>query len=214
MIHHSLLLSASSIFTLISLARTAKQGYCGPVKSNLSQLLCLGILVLPLLVSCRKSDNVVVTEKRVLTVADEANDSLIAVMPPEWRQLPGTNFRILNYRFGQDGEVFVGRSRGGVLPNANRWLGQFGKPAITGLDDLPKVKILGREGVLVIASGDFGGAMGRPARKNAGLAGVIVAVGDQLLTVKMMGDAEAVAAEQERLIQFCGSLRINEADSK
>lgn len=178
------------------------------------QLLCLGALVLPLLVSCRQSEKVVVTQKRVLTVADQASDSLVAVMPPEWRQLPGTNFRILNYRFGKDGEVFVGRSRGGLLPNANRWLGQFGKPALSGVDDLPKVEVLGREGVLLTASGDFGGAMGRPARKNAGLAGVIVSVGEQLLTIKMIGDAEAVAAEQERLIQFSESLRIENARSK
>jgi len=190
------------------------QGYGKHVKTIMFKLLCLGALVVPLLVSCRKSEKVVVTQQRILTVADEANDSLVAVMPPEWRQLPGTNFRILNYRFGKDGEVFVGRSRGGLLPNANRWLGQFGKPALSGVDDLPKVKVLGREGVLLTASGDFGGAMGRPARKNAGLAGVIVSVGDRLLTIKMIGGAEAVAAEQERLIQFCESLRIENAESK
>lgn len=171
-------------------------------------------LMLPLAVSCRKVEKVTVTEQRRLVMFDDSRDSLVAVMPPEWRQLPGTQFRIFNYRFGEDGEVFVGRSRGGVLPNVNRWLGQFGKPALENADELPKVTVLGQEGVLVTASGDFGGAMGRPARKNAGLAGVIVGVGDQLLTIKMIGDAEAVAAERERLIQFAENMRIKETSTE
>jgi len=33
-----------------------------------------------------------------------------------------------------------------------------------------------------------------------------------LITVKMMGDADALAAEQERLIKFCEDLRIRSAD--
>lgn len=99
------------------------------------------------------------------------------------------------------------------MPNINRWLGQFGKPAIENADELAKVAMLGQEGVLVTASGDFAGGMGRAARKDAGLAGVIVALGDQLITVKMMGAADAVAVEQERLIKFCEGLRIRSADS-
>lgn len=184
------------------------------MRANLHRLLCLVLLGLLSLVSCRKADKVLVTEQRRLTMADEGHSSLAAVMPPEWRQLPATQFRILNYRFGEDGEVFVGRSRGGVLPNVNRWLDQYGKPPLESLDDLPSVSILGQQGVLITASGDFKGGMGRPARQNAGLAGVIVGSGEQLLTVKMTGDAQEVLAEQERLIQFCKNLRIKGAESK
>ena len=185
------------------------RGYSENMNVTGYRLLILGALLVPFLVSCRDADEVLVTEQRQLTMADEEIDSLIAVMPPEWRRLPATQFRILNYRFGEDGEVFVGRSRGGVLPNVNRWLGQYGKPPLNSVDELPKIQILGREGVLVSASGDFKGGMGRPARQNAGLAGVIVGTGEQLLTVKMTGDAEAVTAERERLIQFSKELRIN-----
>ncbi|MGB1873982.1 MAG: hypothetical protein ACPH5P_01020 [Akkermansiaceae bacterium] len=178
------------------------------MRANFHGLLCLGLLVVFPLASCRKEEKVLVTEQRRLTIADDELDSLLAVMPSEWRRLPATQFRILNYRFGKDGEVFVGRSRGGVLPNVNRWLDQYGKPALETLDDLPKVSILGQQGVLITTSGDFKGGMGRPARQNAGLAGVIVGAGEQLLTVKMTGDAQGVLAEQERLIQFCENLRI------
>ena len=178
--------------------------------SNL-RFISITMLTVVLCVSCRKAENVVVNERRDLVVADQGNHSLIAVMPPEWRQVPSTEFRMLNYRFGDSGEVFVGRSRGGLLPNINRWLGQFGKPALESADELPTVMMLGQSGVLINASGDFAGGMGRPARKNAGLAGVIAAIGDQLVTVKMMGGAEDVAAEQDRLIKFCEALRIQEA---
>ena len=178
------------------------------------RLICMSMLTVVLFASCRKAENIVVNERRDLVVSDQGNHSLVAVMPPEWRQVPSTEFRMLNYRFGESGEVFVGRSRGGLLPNINRWLGQFGKPAIESADDLPKVSMLGQMGVLVNASGDFAGGMGREARKDAGLAGVIVAIGDQLITVKMMGGAGDVAVEQERLIKFCEGLRIREAGSQ
>lgn len=175
------------------------------------RFISISVFSVILCASCRKAENVVVNERRDLVVADQGNHSLMAVMPPEWRQVPSTEFRMLNYRFGDSGEVFVGRSRGGLLPNINRWLGQFGKPALESAEDLPKVPILGQMGVLVNASGDFAGGMGRAARKNAGLAGVIVVIGDQLITIKMMGGAEDVAAEQERLIKFCEALRIRDA---
>lgn len=184
------------------------------MRANCHRLLCLGLIAVLPLVSCRKADKVLVTEQRRLAIVDDEQDSLVATMPPEWRRLPATQFRILNYRFGKDGEVFVGRSRGGVLPNANRWLGQYDKPPLESLENLPKVSILGQQGVLVTATGDFKGAMGRPARQNAGLAGVIVGEGEQLLTVKMTGGAQEVLAEQERLIQFCENIRIKKSRSE
>ena len=75
------------------------------------RLLCISMFSLVFCASCRKAERIVVNERRDLTVADQGNHSLIAVMPPEWRQVPSTEFRMLNYRFGDSGEVFVGRSR-------------------------------------------------------------------------------------------------------
>ena len=171
------------------------------------------VLMTSLLLACKKQEKVEVTEQRELTMYDEHQDPIIAVMPPEWRQIPATKFRMFNYRFGKDGEAFVGSSRGDVLANVNRWLGQFGQEALMSVDDLEKVEVLGQEGVLVTASGRFGGGMGRPAREDAGLAGIIVQIGDRLFTVKMIGDKDAVEAERERLIQFAKNLRIKEASS-
>ena len=145
---------------------------------------------------------------------DEGTDPLVAPMPPEWRQVPGTQLRLFNYRFGggsNGGEVYVSRARGGVLPNVNRWLGQFGKPPLTSLDELPKIKMLGLDAVVVSASGKFGGGMGKPAQENAAVLGVIADHGSGLLTVKMIGPADQVAGERERMLKFCESLRIKQS---
>ena len=170
------------------------------------------LLLQPFLISCKKKDQITVTDQRELTMHDRPS-GLVAVMPPEWRQVPGTRFRLLNYRFAEDSEVFLGRSKGDVLANINRWLGQFGGSPLDTLDGLEKVEILGKQGFFVTATGNFGGGMGRPPRENAALAGIIVQIGDGLITLKMVGDAEAVSAEHERLKQFSNDLRIGEADS-
>jgi len=187
---------------------------CARLSGNMSKhCRCLhiaGALSLTFFVSCRESTEVVVTEQRELTMFDANRDSLVAVMPPEWRQLPGTQFRLFNYRFGEDGEIAVGRSRGDILSNINRWVvDQFGQTPLASTDNLQKVSVLGQQGVLVSAKGRFKGGMGKPARENAALLGMIVAVGDQLLTVKMIGDADAVFSEKDRLIKFCEKLRIS-----
>jgi len=171
-----------------------------------------------LVVSCRKvPETVQVTETRELTMWDEGTDPLIAPMPPEWRQIPGTQLRLFNYRFGEGakgGEVYVSRARGGVLPNVNRWLGQFGKPPLESLDDLPKIKVLGLDAVVVSASGKFGGGMGKAEQENAAVLGVIADHGGGLLTVKMIGPADQVAAERERMLKFCESLRIKQSNAE
>jgi len=172
------------------------------------------LLPLILMVSCKKApEKVVVTETRELTMWDQPRLPLIAVMPPEWRQIPGTQHRVLNYRFGESGEVYMSNARGGALPNVNRWLGQFGKDALANLDGLPKVNVLGQQGFLVEATGRFGGGMGKAPREDAALLGVVVDFGSNLFTVKMLGSVEEVNAERERLINYCEQLRYHDAEA-
>ena len=175
-----------------------------------------------LMVSCRKApdkvkvlETVQITETRELTMWDTGSDSLIAPMPPEWHKVPGTQLRLLNYRFGEgeeSGEVYISRANGGVLPNANRWLGQFGKPKVESIDAFPTVKLLGMDAVVVSASGRFDGGMGNSAQENAAVLGVIAGNSDSLLTVKMVGPADLVNAERARLLRFCENLRIRKTE--
>lgn len=129
-------------------------------------------------------------------------------IPESWTEAAVTSFRLLNYRFGSAGEVYLSLSRGGVLENANRWLNQFGKPAIEAAEfaAMEKVEIAGFEGVWVEVEGDFGGGMGKPGQADYALAGLVAEKDGRILTVKMIGPAADVAAEKENLRKFAASL--------
>ena len=71
-------------------------------------------------------------------------------IPDGWLALPASQFRLLNYRFGESGmgEVWVSISSGTVLDNANRWLKQFGAAPLdqAGLEKLRAVPVAGATG--------------------------------------------------------------------
>jgi hypothetical protein len=182
-------------------------------------------------VACRQRESeIVADETRALTVKDaavklhassaerfggQASELLASPLtgqaPAHWVALPAAQFRLLNHRFGASGkgEVYVTIASGGVVENVNRWLGQFGAPALdaAGVAALRKVPVLGREGVWVEAKGTYRGAMGRADEPGFGLAGVVVEAGGRLVTVKMTGPEAEVAAEQAALEEFAKSLR-------
>jgi len=178
------------------------------------------------LVSCgKKESDVVVTETRALTTKDSlaklsASDderfsnaipSPVRATPPEnWLAVRATEFRQLNYRFGTSGtgEVFVSVAGGSLLDNANRWLGQFGAPALTSetFAAQEKVPMLGAEGLWLEALGTYASGMGQPPREGYALAGVLVVANQRLVTVKMIGPAAEVAAERERLRAFVATV--------
>jgi len=178
------------------------------------------------LASCgKKQDDVVVTETRALTTKDSlpklfATDDerfsnaspspLRATAPDNWLAVRATEFRQLNYRFGASGtgEVFVSLAGGSLLDNANRWLGQFQAPVLSveTFAALEKLPVLGAEGFWLEASGTYAAGMGQPPREGYALAGVLVVANEQLVTVKMVGPADEVAAERERLRAFVATL--------
>ncbi len=164
------------------------------------------------IVSCGEDPEAIeVTDTRVLTMWDTGGDSLVVPMPMEWRKVPSTQQRVFNYRFGEgkrSGEVYISRARGGVLPNANRWLKQFDQSELASVDELPTVKLLDMDGVVVFASGRFAGAMGKSAQDDAAVLGVIAGNADSLITVKMIGPADLVTAERGRLLKFCENIRL------
>ena len=128
-----------------------------------------------------------------------------------WQERPGTQFRRLNFAVGADGagEVYVSQSRGGLVGNIGRWLGQFGQAGATEADvsAMPKVMVMGGEGILVEAAGTYSPGMGRPPAEGSALLGVIGMVDGGVLTVKMTGPEAVVKAERERFLNFCKSLR-------
>lgn len=188
--------------------------------------------------ACRKNSESTVTETRPVTMRDadlkldatsndrfgtgggmpslpepagEAPASPVVAgdLPAGWTELPGNAFRLLNYSFGDGGEVSVSLSRGGVIDNVNRWVGQFGRPAMDaeGLAALEKLEIAGFDGVFLQLDGDYAPGMGRPSQSDYGLLGVVAEKGGEILTVKMTGPSAEVADQEAKLRAFVEGLK-------
>lgn len=180
-------------------------------------------------VSCeKKTERMLVTETRGETTRDgtpklfatsderfrDVKPSPVQGEAPEsWLALPAKQFRELNYRFGESGlgEVYVSITGGSILENVNRWLKQFGADELTAEDLVAaeKVTMAGEQGVWVEASGTYGAGMGGGDEKPGyGLAGVITVVEGKLITLKMIGPEEEVAAEKDVLKAFAKSMKL------
>lgn len=190
------------------------------------RLLCL-LASLAVFSSCREKSEVVVTETRPLTTKDispklsassderfrDAKPSPVKGVTPEgWLALPASQFRLLNYRFGESGmgEVWVSLSAGSVLENVNRWLAQFGAPPIdqAGLEKLRSVPIAGGSGTWVEAEGEYASGMGAPPKPGFALAGVVASMRGEILTVKMVGPKAEVEAARPVLENFAKGLQL------
>lgn len=197
--------------------------------------LFLAFTLAALVTGCDERNEVVVTEARALTTRDlkvrlgatsderfrnTRSSPVEGEAPAHWLSLPATEFRLQNYRFGESGlgEVWVSVASGGVLDNVNRWLRQFGDEAVDeqGLQQMRHVTMLGLSGVWVEAVGVYSPGMmaGGQPRSGYALAGVIAEMGDQLLTVKMVGPEAEVKAATDDLEAFVASLNLKQENSK
>lgn len=185
------------------------------------------LALLPMTGACRRQAEVEVTETRVHTTRDQAvklhatsderfrNSKPAPVLgetPAGWLQRPGTQFRLLNYRFGESGlgEVWVSVSAGSVMENVNRWLLQFNAAPLDAASfaKLRQVPLAGGSGVWVVAEGEYAPGMGAPPQSGYALAGVIARLGDDIVTVKMVGPRAEVLAEHEVLENFAKNLKL------
>lgn len=194
----------------------------GPMKTR-GLSACLGLALL--LPGCRKPEEASVEETRELTSRDAlpklhatssdrfeepgSSPILAGTVPEGWLAQPTNSFRLLSYRFGSGGDVAVGISSGDLAGNVNRWLGQFGADPLdaAGLAALAKVEVTGVAGVWVEAAGDYSPGMGQEPRPDQALAGVVADAGGRIITVKMTGPADEVAAQKEPLKAFIAGLR-------
>ena len=178
---------------------------------------------------CKEKTEMTVTETRSLTTNDRpfkiaaTSDERFrvikpspvkAVTPAGWLAQPASQFRLLNYRFGETGlgEVWVSISSGSVLDNANRWLKQFGKSPLdsAGFAKLPVCSLAGSAGVWIAAEGDYEGGMGAAERPGFALAGVIASVNGQIITVKMVGPKVEVETAKPTMEAYITSVKLAE----
>lgn len=182
------------------------------------------------MVSCKKTPmEVTSTEKRGITTKDgevklfasadeqfrgSSASSIVDAPPTNWLARPASQFRLLNYAFGASGkgEVYVSRSQGSVLDNVNRWLKQFARQDLTAQDlaALPKATLMGAEAVIVEADGVYAGGMGKEPVEGYALSGLVAKIGNDIITIKMVGPKEEVEAEKAQLIEYAKTLKPNE----
>ncbi len=177
------------------------------------RIFALTSLCILALSSCDSGEKTInVSETRERTLFDERFSADIKDHPPlSWRAIPTTQFRLKNYLTGPNEEVQIafGIVQGEVLGNANRWLGQFGVSPAANLDFFGKVPVLGAQAYLVEAEGDFGGGMGQKAKADQALVGIIRPQRDNVITIKMTGPREAVAAARDELLEYAKSLEVH-----
>ena len=164
-----------------------------------------------LFTSCHESEPTTeVTDTRRLTIYDQERLGNIVDLPPlGWRSIPPTRFRSINFVAGPDDsvEIFLGNSSGSALENANRWLRQFGLTPVANEESFDTVNILGRDSVLVEAEGTYNPGMGAQGGENYALVGAIRVSSAELMTIKMVGPAEAVAELKDEFVKYCETLR-------
>jgi hypothetical protein len=202
---------------------------CRAIAARVNRRAACFLASLVLISSCEEKKEVVVTETRAVTSRDlppklsatsderfrDAKPSPVkGVTPDGWLALPASQFRLLNYRFGESGlgEVWVSIASGSVLDNVNRWLKQFGTAPLdqAAFGKLRGVSIAGATGTWVEAEGDYASGMGAAPKPGFALAGVIAALDGRILTVKMVGPKAEVEAARPVLENFAKSLKLAE----
>ena len=201
---------------------------CGAIGAGMKGRFPCLLAALAVISSCEEKPEITVTETRALTTKDkapklhatsderfrDAKPSPVKAgdVPAGWLALPASQFRLLNYRFGESGmgEVWVSMSAGSVLDNVNRWLGQFGAEPIdaAALEKLRSTPVANVTGVWVEAAGDYASGMGAPPKPGFALAGVIASTDRGILTVKMVGPKAEVESAQAALETFAKSLQL------
>ena len=179
--------------------------------------------------SCSPPDRVEITKTRKLSV-NEQKPNLTAssqvrfraavpqgpswTTPEGWMELPATEMRLANLRFGPNGEGECSVTRlpvGGVEANVSRWRGQMGLSTEVSEEEiaaLPKRSFLGEQAVVVTLDGDYKGFGETEAKKNYRMMGVILSRAKDSVFVKMVGPKDLVTKNEDKFYSFCDSLNL------
>jgi hypothetical protein len=194
---------------------------------HLAGTLCC-LAVASSLTSCKRlGERVEITESRDISEFEAppklfaysnqrfGNDPLTWEMPAGWAQAERTQMRPVNLRFGPNGEgecylSMLPGGAGGTAANVNRWRKQMGQPDLTEAEvsALPKRPLMGIEGVFVSLDGAYTNVGATEATPDQRLMGVVAALGDVGLFVKMVGPKALVEANTAAFDQFVASLRL------
>ena len=196
-------------------------------RRRLAAVFCC-LSVLPFSSACKRlGERVEITETREISQYEAkpnlfaysqqrfSNDPLSWETPAGWVQAERSQMRPINLRFGPNGEgecylSMLPGGAGGTAANVNRWRKQMGQPELPEADmaALPKRVLMGIEGVFVSLDGAYTNVGSAEATPDQRLSGVIAALGEVGLFVKMVGPKELVEANQSAFDQFVKSLSL------
>ncbi len=140
--------------------------------------------------------------------------SLAWDLPAGWKELPPAKFRDANFAVpGRDRlECYVTvlpGGGGGIAANIARWHRQMGLGAISDAEilALPRTRFFGADGPLVRIDGSFQGSGAEKASGGYTMAATVVELADAAVTAKLVGPSADVAAEFDRFVALCASMR-------
>jgi len=143
------------------------------------------------------------------------DERLLWETPAGWARAERSQMRPVNLTFGpnKEGECYLSMlpgGAGGVLANVNRWRKQMGQPEIgeEELAKLPQKTLMGIQGVFVTVDGAYTNVGATEAKENHRMLGIVAALGDAGLFVKMVGPKELVEANTAAFDQFVSSLSL------
>ena len=138
------------------------------------------------------------------------NAPLAYDLPDGWKKEAPSQFRTLNFSFGEGGECYVSRVGGGLDANLNRWRGQMGLEAQSAKDimALPKRLLFGMEATYIELDGDFQGVGAAEAKPGYRMVGLVLSMPEVSFFVKMTGPKELLIKNEGNFTKFCESLKL------
>lgn len=145
----------------------------------------------------------------------KSSGGLAWTTPEGWTEKPATSMRLGSFmvedRPGLDCSITqLPSDGGGLTANVNRWYGQMGLEPLTAteVEQLPKLKLLGRDATLVDITGSYSGMSGGEGTPDMRMLGLVLTLPQVSLFVKLVGPEADVAAEYEAFQALCDSIRM------
>ena len=139
-------------------------------------------------------------------------------LPKGWSEAPKAPFKDLNYSFSNEPTatcyLTVLPLKGGeVLPNLNRWRGQFKLPSLNDIDEQESeiISFLDNQSKLFKLTGDFDPLADKG--KNFIAYCLIQTIGENAFTLKFIGPAEFINNEKDNFISLVKSIKITKPQS-
>jgi hypothetical protein len=136
-----------------------------------------------------------------------ASGPFAADLPAGWTPVANSG-RLLHCAFGTDGEVYVSQLGGTLRQSFDIWRGEMGQDPMTDADfaAMPKVAMLGTEGMLMDVGGDFR-SMGGKQIPGARMLVAASEQGGSITFAKLVGTSAVVETQRAAFLAFCKSMR-------